>query len=373
MFTALINGIDMSMLLLIGSKRLLSVYLALLVSAMLYVGLRDDVPVSNQVSISQSDGALKFGERALAYSRQRMSDKWVEQLNQSGFEINIQFSPLSYDKQLFQFLLLFSNGDASEQLIISQVRDFIIVMNGEDYNYRQKLPRLTAKIQDLSSGYQQLKIVVSPESTQLSINGKKRLVKSGAVLKIPSGKAGLRLLLSGSELLENNWRGAIKSLSIKPLLESKNGTGELSYQPQLGFDHKTGVNSWLLIPDQVILLSHQVFINESLNIRSNNDIKDIVLNFFGFVPFGCLLAMLVIKFPMRFTREVSRVCFVLFAVFLCGFLLSFIIEYSQVWLVTRQSSLRDLYLNSLGGVVGAVLCLLWLQLREFLYKRKLKV
>jgi glycopeptide antibiotics resistance protein len=362
----------MSLLFWLESKRVLSVFLLLLISAMLYVGLKDDVPKTNQVTLSEADGALVFGERALAYSKQRMSDDWVSYLNKSGYEIDIEFSPLSYDKQLFQFLLLFSNGDPAEQLIVSQVRDYIIVMNGDDYNYRQKLPRLTAKITDPFQGFQRLKIVASEQSTVLSINDKKLLVKPSGMLKIPEGKAGVRLLLSGSELLENNWRGAIKSLSIKPLVKRADRADHWSFKAKQNTGLKELTKNWLIIPDQVILLSHQVFINESFKIHSNNDIKDIVLNFLGFIPFGYVLALLVLKAPMRFTHQFSRAAFVLFAVFLCGFLLSFVIEYRQVWLVTRQSSLRDLYLNSVGAVCGAVMSLLCLYVSRHIKRGEVK-
>jgi len=75
---------------------------------------------------------------------------------------------------------------------------------------------------------------------------------------------------------------------------------------------------------------------------------------------------------MRFTHQFSRAAFVLFAVFLCGFLLSFVIEYRQVWLVTRQSSLRDLYLNSVGAVCGAVMSLLWLYVSRHIKRGEVK-
>lgn len=343
------------------SKRLLCVYLMLVIAVMLYMGLRDNIPKTNQVQYSASDKALVFGERALAYSKHTMSEKQTQGLNQTGFAINLAFSPRFFDKHHFQFLMLFSNGNPAEQLVIAQVRDYVIVMNGEDYNYRQKKPRISIKITDLEKDFQQLKLTVSPASTVLSLNGKNKVKKSGRLLAMPNSELGVRLLLSGSELLENNWHGAIKSLSVSPLATHIN-SAEIKLNASLAEGFDQGINSWLLIPKEVALLKHRLFYNESFNINSANILQDILLNFLGFVPFGFLVTALLFKIPMSFKRELSRSALLLFATFLCGFLLSFIIEYRQAWLITRNSSLRDLYLNALGGGLGTLVYLLYLQL-----------
>ena len=347
------------------SKRLLCMYLMIVITAMLYMGLKDDIPSENQVRYSVADNALFFGERGLAYSKQTISHSMINRLNTSGFEVRLTFSPLSFVKHNFQFLMLLSNGNAAEQFVIAQVRDYIIVMNGDDYNYRQKKPRLRIKITEPNRGYQQLKLTVTSGTTVLSLNGKKKVKKATKIFNLPNSELGVRLLLSGSELLENNWHGAISSFSVLPL-EPMPGFEKIKFDASLENALDNVANSWLYIPSEVALLKHRLFGNESFNLYSGSALKDIVLNFLGFAPFGFLIAALMFKIPVSFKHELSRFGLLLAATFLCGFLLSFIIEYRQAWLITRHSSLRDLYLNALGGVFGAIMYVVYVQLLALL-------
>lgn len=348
------------------SHRFLLPILTLVVIGMLYVGLRDNIPNTNQVSISASNGALVFGERALAYSSQNLNEKRIERLNSEGFEVALDFSPVSYETNSFQFLLLLSNGNTSEQLVIAQFSDHIIVMNGDDYNHRKKAPRISIKIKDRFKGFQQFRLKVEKQATYLYLAGQKRVKKSTRIVKIPDTKTGVRLLLSGSELLENNWRGAISALAIK-------GLSSVESQPLVSFQAEqssAAINTnsslhWLQIPEKLSLLKHRVLEASSFKINSKSALHDMLINFFGFIPFGVLLSILLLKFPIQFTRYTHQCLFLLLTTFLCSFLFSFIIEYRQAWLVTRHSSLRDLYLNTAGGVTGSLLVLMAIKYKYY--------
>ncbi len=353
----------------IKKKRMLLLMLSVLVISMLYVGLRDDIPSRNQVSFSEIDGALVFGERGLAYSKQNLNAVQIEHLNDSGFMIKLTFSTVSYENSNFQFLVLLSNGDTSEQLIIAQVRDYIIVMNGDDYNYRKKSPRISIKLQDGFKGYQQLILTVDQQTTKLVLNDKITVRKNGQLVQLPNPKKGVKLLLSGSELLENNWLGAIELLAIGPLKAARTPNLLVDFVAKSGGQKNNLTSDWLLIPKTLTLLKHQVLEASSFKINSKSTLHDILVNFFGFMPFGLVLCLLLMKLPVSFSRAWYKSAFILFMTFLCAFLLSFIIEYRQAWLVTRHSSLRDLYLNTLGGVAGGVFILLAIKLKEWLNER----
>ena len=346
---------------LFASRRFLFSLLVLVILGMLYVGLKDNVPLTNQVSISPSSGALVFGERALAFSSQNLDQKKIDQLNQHGFEISLEFSPLSYETRSFQFLLLLSNGNPREQLVIAQFAEHIIVMNGDDYNYRKKIPRISIKIKDKFKGFQQLRLRVDKQASYLFLNGQKRVKKSSKIVKIPDTVRGVRLLLSGSESLENNWLGAIKSLSIDGLKEDKTqNLVRFSAQQSAEGAVLTGLD-WLQIPSQLTLLKHQVLQASSFKINSKSALYDMLINFFGFMPFGVLLSLLLYRMPVQFSRFSHQCTMLLLLAFLCSFLFSFIIEYRQAWLVTRHSSLRDLYLNTAGGLAGNIMLLIWVR------------
>jgi VanZ family protein len=71
---------------------------------------------------------------------------------------------------------------------------------------------------------------------------------------------------------------------------------------------------------------------------------DLLINLLGFVPFGFLLSLwLSSRGNTRFNLLV--VCF-------CSALLSASIELSQAWIPTRDSSLLDFLLNTVGTLAG---------------------
>lgn len=342
-------------------KRLIFLAQIFVVISMLYVGLKEKIPEGNQVEISKTNGALVFGELGVAYSKQSLDDQKIVQLNEEGFIIELDFLPTNEHNFNFQFLLLLTNGKPGEQLLIAQYGNHIIAMNGDDYNYSRKLPRLRLPLEGNQEEYQRLVLKVSSRYSQMTLNEVTKVSRKGRLMQLPHAKTGVRLVLSGSEYLENNWHGEIKKLTISAL--SANNDDELiefvaSTQP----DMIAKLNNWLLIPQELSLLKHRVLEATSFRINSFNTLSDILINYFGFIPFGLLCAMLLTRVPFAFQKTIHGNLLVIFITFLCAFLLSFIIEYWQAWLITRHSSLRDLTLNSLGGMSGAIYLILYYRL-----------
>jgi glycopeptide antibiotics resistance protein len=83
------------------------------------------------------------------------------------------------------------------------------------------------------------------------------------------------------------------------------------------------------------------------NRRDLTDWSDILLNVLGFVPFGAL----VVVYVWVATSSVSKKD-VFFAV-LAGLSISMAIELLQVFLPSRDSSLLDVIMNTLGTWIGA--------------------
>ncbi|OUS34986.1 VanZ family protein ['Osedax' symbiont bacterium Rs2_46_30_T18] len=349
------------------SKKLLPIAFVTLIISMLYIGLKDDVPSKNQVHYSENDGALIFGERALAYSKSYLQQQQIDVLNARGFEIKINFSPVSFENNHFQFLLLISDGNPDRQLIIAQVRDYIIVMNGDDYNHSKNTPRIRIKISNRFKGYQQLSLRVDKRRTSLSLSGLPKVTRKGALVKIPSSKTGVRLLLSANEILDNNWRGAIKSLSISSIEKTDQRHSLVNFDAKHAPIAIADSAAWLLIPEKLTMLKRVVLEAASFNINSQSTIRDMLLNVFGFIPFGLLLAAILQQQIASFGSRYYQYCFVIMLTFIGSLSLSFAIEYSQSWLITRHSSLQDLYLNSLGGTLGALLLVIYYKLQEVVF------
>jgi VanZ family protein len=83
-----------------------------------------------------------------------------------------------------------------------------------------------------------------------------------------------------------------------------------------------------------------------------NRVKDMLVNFSGFMPLGFLLITILSRL------EGFKVRRALLIALLCSFLFSLGIETVQVWIPHRHSSMLDLILNTLGGGFGALLFLL---------------
>jgi glycopeptide antibiotics resistance protein len=110
----------------------------------------------------------------------------------------------------------------------------------------------------------------------------------------------------------------------------------------------------LSIPEKPILLLVSVLdVPAYVQLKDPWMKRDLVLNFIGFIPFGFLLAGLLLK-----ASDNSAGTAVLLS-FLISFLFSLSIELTQVLLPQRTSSMVDLVLNSLGGLCGAGFALVW--------------
>jgi VanZ family protein len=80
-----------------------------------------------------------------------------------------------------------------------------------------------------------------------------------------------------------------------------------------------------------------------------SDLDDIVINILGFLPFG-----FIVFWYRRLVKPGGRVGNVVWAV-CAGAMLSLVIELTQVWLPNRDSSATDLFCNTLGTLLGALL------------------
>ena len=75
-------------------------------------------------------------------------------------------------------------------------------------------------------------------------------------------------------------------------------------------------------------------------------IQDMVLNLLGFMPLGFLLCATVIRSGKAFERRYWWIAFGL------AFIFSLSLEIAQAWIPSRDSSLLDLMLNTLGAAAG---------------------
>ncbi|MBA3035961.1 MAG: hypothetical protein FP814_05645 [Desulfobacterium sp.] len=79
-------------------------------------------------------------------------------------------------------------------------------------------------------------------------------------------------------------------------------------------------------------------------------IQDVIINFFGFIPFGFFMSAFFVK--KRRLGLNANINIIYFIIIIVGFAFSLSIEFIQAYLPTRFSQLSDLILNTFGTAAG---------------------
>lgn len=321
----------------------------------------------NEVDWVENGGGLRFGRFGRAETVPFLPREQAATLNTRGFALELVFEPPRKWDSTFRVLASFHNGADAAQLIIGQWREHLVVMNGDDYSHARRTPRLTADMAPFPPGPLTLTINSSTNRTSLYLNGE--LISAGPRLHLtlPAGPEPGRLTLGNTANASLPWRGVIRqfALTARPMTAAEirsrartvAGAPQPPAEPLLFYrvTQASGVTvsshgSWpvpLVIPSRLYALGPR-FLLGSLAAATPRKLLavDSVVNFAGFMPFGAALALL-----LQAARH-GRVRVVLVAT-LASLVFSFLIELAQAWMPPRDSSLRDLLLNTVGGGLGA--------------------
>lgn len=325
---------------------------------MLWFGLTQK-GYQSQNNLSFTVDGLNFGNNSIAYTDAFLSQDLMSQLNRQGFSIDFQLTPSSADGDPVKYILEITSEAPETQLVIWQWQSQIIAMNGTDFDYTLKQPRVEAR---LKPGMNKIRLV-SGDQTYFESNGQKISRTIHPSLKLPSYHSktasteilpNSRMILGNSAQRQNSWQGTIKELSFFAL---GSGSGKdflvahYIFTPTSGewVHDLSGASNVLHIPDEPDLLKQVRFDNRwglfSFNMGAFIDIS---LNCLGFLPFGFLVASLMAN------SKINPLTGKLITIML-GFTLSFTIEFYQASIPSRFSSIEDLFFNSTGTVLGLVI------------------
>ena len=330
----------------------------------------------NLVSWKESGSGLQFDGRGLAYTEPVLSAEDFAQ--GEGLSIELALTIEEPANALFQVLLEIDAKDESSHIVIGQWEREIIVMQGNDYSYSRRVPRVAMEVAEGKESFL-LTVVSGKTGTRMYADGRLKARQSKLTLGMPD-KA--RLVLGNSTVGLQPWTGEVHGAALYArVLEPKFVGGHAaafrldgtfgpfeSDSPHLlytfakgGGDRiardQSGQGIDLAFPEDVNFVKSDHFL-EHLDYwnRGWQNTDALVLNFAGFVPFGLVLAALI-----RRSRSVRTT---LLATLVVSFLLSLLIETQQAWMLSRISSLLDLTLNTMGGTVGA--CCYLIGLHHFL-------
>lgn len=354
------------------SKHSLTIFTLVLVLIILFFGLRPTTwPNVNELHWLPEKKALLFHHPGFAYVNDVAT---FHDHQNSDLSIQMLIASENLQKRGFKPIVMLHAGADSDQLAIWQYGASIIVMNGDDYNYSRRLPRISTD-NVLESGEPNcITITSGSEGTRMFSNGTLVRENSSLHLKIPDNDEKLRLILGNSVYGNHSWEGEIYGLALydKPLSPERisrtceRWTHNVEYIPdnadnlQLLFTFeavngdrvtdRSGNNQPLLLPFQPITLKQSFLVAPWQDFSLNrNFLIDIVLNLVGFIPLGAVLCA-----RLRFSPPLQGGYVASTAVLFC-FFLSLNIELLQGWLPDRTSSMLDLIFNTVGAWLGVML------------------
>jgi hypothetical protein len=159
----------------------------------------------------------------------------------------------------------------------------------------------------------------------------------------------------------SSWEGTIENIGFfKNKLSEEELTAnkcnpvafyDFTRESRFRIANEVGNDKGLYVPRFFKMLKLNILSLPDINqIWSKDSIQDYIVNFVGFFPFGFLLAVL-LYLKVRKKGTVIAIATALGGTF------SLFIELVQVFIPTRCSELNDLFLNTLGSLIGALVIL----------------
>lgn len=286
-------------------------------------------------------------------------------------EIALKSSIMNDDR--FKIILVLYNGDDSKQLLIGQWHSSVIIMNGNDYNGKQKTKKIAVREALLPLKKRFLTITSGEKGTRVYIDGQLAGAKKDLLLKVPDEIAKARLILGNSAYGNHYWIGDIYGLAIyghklsakdakyhfKRWVKEQNFSFARDAEPEalyifneksgeMAFD-QAGENHHLQIPSKMHILRREVLGLPWNGVRLDRSfLIDIFLNILGFIPLGFVLNAILLNKDGFFEKHSC-----LITVSFC-FLISLVIELAQSWMPSRSSQMLDLILNTFGAYLGVI-------------------
>ena len=338
---------------------------------MLYFGIRfKGFRPTNNIEWLPAGEGLCFKRFAIAYT-----DDFFPRSDavgkDAGLTVEIAFRSLDLTSGNFSYLLSVYAGDDQSQLLIGQWRHGLIIMNGADHDGRLGTRKVTVDISGTERRTNLLTVTSDRKGTNAYLNGK--LVKSDPKLQLlcPYQAGRTWLTLGNSVYGRHPWHGSLAGLAVYDVAigpeevmehEAQRAAGgevrihggtapKIRYRFDLHaagqLNNMAGKDYPLHIPEWMVILKKEVLgWPEMHSLMKWGMVRDIVLNLFGFMPLGWMLCATLSRFKGFPGRHHLGLALGF------AFALSLSIEIVQAWIPSRDSSLLDLTMNTLGAFGG---------------------
>ena len=314
----------------------------------IYFGfVRNNHLPANQAQISIPDKGIVFKGNSLALSSPFLLLEEVHKLNTEGFELTLRISP-EVDNSNFSVILGFQHENTNNQWLLAQWRNYLILLNNDDYNYHFKKPRLEVPI-NLNAN-QSVKVVFDGQEVRLQTEEK--IVRSiGETHTLPEPLSAYRMVLGNHLNRRHPWSGIVHEVELRLFKPgsvphfSLEQSSERYYFSVNSVDQIGAESNIIMSMPKGIHPASRQFFKVDFSFTQYNHMSDSVVNVLGFIPFSFFFLIVFIQLGVS-PRIALPLCL------LVATLLSFSIEYCQGYMIYRSSSIRDLLLNISGSLLG---------------------
>jgi VanZ like family/Concanavalin A-like lectin/glucanases superfamily len=357
----------------ISIRRLVALSVAVLIGILIFGLNPKDYKFSNEVNWIKDQPGIHFGKYGIAYTDSFFESVGDDPSKPNCFSIELALKPASVQEKGTNFILVLHNGRDRNQLLIWQYHSWIILMNGDDYDNKRRTRRISVNLDSQVPTTRFIAVTTGQEGTQIYVDGVFVSRKKDLILKIPDG-GKTRLFLGNSVYGKQSWQGDVYGLAFYAYTltaqdikrhfngwsQQKNFSFARKDNPKAlyFFDEKKGVRvidhaggqHHLEIPTRMRIFKKKILSSEWSGFKISKSFnEDNILNLFGFMPFGFILAATLLKIGGNFEKN-----YLLITVSFC-FTVSLIIEILQAWMPSRSSSMPDLIFNTLGALIGAMI------------------
>ena len=153
------------------SLKWLTGLLVVILFAILFFGLRPkDFNFSNNVKWTHNESGIRFNKYGIAYTDPIEELRKEKSSGENGFSIEIALKPLNYEEG-FNFIFSLHNGNDRKQLLLGQWRSWIIAMNGDDYDHKRRVKRISVNTASWFPSIQFITITTGKDGTNVYFNG----------------------------------------------------------------------------------------------------------------------------------------------------------------------------------------------------------
>lgn len=353
---------------------ILWVIIGIVVTGMLYFGIRLKGFTPDNNLLWHSEGGLAFKRFAVAYTDSFFSDP-QEDSEAQRLTIEMVLHPeLSKHPESIKFILLIHAGEDQEQLVIGQWRTVLMIMNGNDYSNSRRTPKIYMELNQYESTSHLFTIVSNGDGTKVFVDGKLMNNNPALVLKYPNDGELARMIIGNSLSGKRPWTGTMIGLALydhdladedvkqhyRKWAQNQDVNAFRPEKPQLLYafhkgkgktvENRIGNGLDLIVPDKMTILQRKLLTWPKFTRLGLKSIStDILVNVAGFMPLGFILFAAMVLLDGIGDRTG------MFITIMIAFLFSLTIEIAQAWIPSRDSSILDLTLNTLGSGAGALL------------------